>query len=99
MKKDLPRVFANTIDKKINNTQEIFYENQSSSEKKSLNEIIRTINEIFNSPNHVYKSTCYITINGVEEKKVIVGKNANSLFTLEGDVINIREIEDIKKRI
>lgn len=100
MKNELPKVYANNISKKLNNTQELFYGNRNErlTSNLSTNEIIKKINEIFNSPNHVYKSTVLITINGKEEEKVIVGKNSNSLFTLEGEVININFINDIKKR-
>ena len=99
MKKELPKVYANSISKQFNNTQELYYGSRNHNDSQiSLNDIIKKINEIFNSPNHVYKSTVLININGREEEKVIVGKNSNSLFTLEGEIIGINSIHDIKKR-
>ena len=99
MKKELPRVYVNNISKKFKNAQETFYENEENrSYKLSLSEIMKKINDIFKSPNHVYKSKVIITINGKEEEKVIVGKRNDSNFTLDGVVININSISDIKKR-
>ncbi len=99
MKNELPKVYANNISKQFTNTQELFYGTRNEIKPKlSLNEVLKKINEIFSSPNHVYKSTVLITINGIEKEKIIVGKNNNSLFTLEGEIININSISDIKKR-
>lgn len=101
MKNELPKVYANNINKKFNNTQDLFYgleNNRNISEKLSFNDLIKKINEIFNSPNHVYKSKVLVTINGKEEEKTIVGKNENSLFTLDGEVISLNSIWNIKKR-
>ena len=101
MKNDLPKVYANNINKKFNNTQELFYGLESArdnNEKLSFNDLIKKINAIFNSPNHVYKSKVILTINGKAEEKIIVGKNENSLFTLDGEVINLSNVWDIKKR-
>lgn len=101
MKSELPKVYANNINKKFNNTQELFYGlemNRNNNERLSFDELIKKINQIFNSPNHVYKSKVLVTINGKEEEKTIVGKNENSLFTLDGEVISLNSIWNIKKR-
>lgn len=98
MEKDLPNVYANPFDKKINNVQEIFYGNKIQAEKKiNLKEIMTKINQIFNSFNHVYKSQVLITDeNGVQEY-TIVGKTNNNLLTIDGKLIKINTIIDIKK--
>lgn len=101
MKNELPKVYANTIKKKLNNTQELFYgleKNRTFEEKISFNDLIKKINQIFNSPNHVYKSEVVLNLKGEEVNKIIVGKNSNNLFTLDGEVINFNDIWDIKKR-
>lgn len=101
MKNELPKVYANTINKKFNNTQELFSsleKNRTLEKKLSFNELIKKINQIFNSPNHVYKSEVVLNIKGDEVNKVIVGKNSNNLLTLDGEMINLNDIWDIKKR-
>lgn len=101
MKNELPKVYANSINKKFTNTQELFYGRENSrsfNERITFNELQKKIKEIFNSPNHVYKSKVYININGKEEEKTIVGKNEKNLFTLEGEIISLNNIWDIKKR-
>ncbi len=93
---ELPKVFANAIDKRINNTQDIYY---SSDRNINTNKdsVIKKINNIFSSSNHVYKSEVRIKMNGKEIIKTIVGKTSNYLITIEGELINIIDIEDINK--
>lgn len=101
MKEKLPKVYANNINKKFNNVQELFYgleNNRNNIKKITIEELTKKLNNIFSSPNHVYKSKVVININGTEEEKLVVGRNSNSIFTLEGEVINLSEIWDIKKR-
>lgn len=100
MDKKLPNVYANEIDKKIDNVQELYYGSLNNEERTySLNEILRKINEIFASSSHVYKSDAIIKTSNGEIIKTIVGKTGNYLITIEGEKINISDILDIKKRI
>jgi len=98
MKKDLPNVFANPLNKNINNAQEVFYsENKKEERTVDTYSVLTKINRIFNSPNHVYKSKVRITTSkGVLEKE-IVGKNGGSLLTLNGESIKIVDIIDIER--
>lgn len=102
MKKDLPNIFANKIEKTINNNkkysvskneEEIITTKQKPIMEKNINQ---KINEIFNSPRYVYKAKVYIKTNDVEMTKQIVGRNGNSLITIENELINISDIKDIK---
>lgn len=100
MKNDLPKVFANNINKKFNNTQELFYglDNRNDNKKLTNEELAKKMNEIFSAPDHVYKSKVLININGKEEEKIIVGRNSSNLFTLDGESISLSNIWNIKKR-
>ncbi|MBQ4583997.1 MAG: hypothetical protein IJA94_03830 [Bacilli bacterium] len=101
MEKKLPKVFANHFNKKLNNTQEIFYGNVNISQSNrsfSLNEIIKKINNIFNSSDHIFKSIVLITTKDGEKEEVIIGKTANSILTMTGKTIRLNEIIDIKKK-
>lgn len=110
MNKRVPKVFANKIDKKINNNVDVYYsskgtitkniekesyiEHQNSLEKLS---IITKINNIFNSPRYVYKADVNIKLNsGTVINKRIVGKNNNELITIENEKIPIESILDIE---
>ena len=96
--KELPKVFENIIDKDIHNTQDIFYSTDRVIRNKNNDEsIIKKINRIFASSNHVYKSLVRITLkNGIIEK-VIVGKTNSDLITIYGELIKITNILDIEK--
>ncbi|MBQ9834232.1 MAG: hypothetical protein IJO33_03470 [Bacilli bacterium] len=101
MEKKLPKVFANAFNKKLNNTQEIFYGNGNNIELNrsfSLNEIIKKINNIFNSSDHIFRSNVLITTKDGEKEEVIIGKTSNSILTMTGESIRLSEILDIKKK-
>ncbi len=91
-----PRVYANPINKKIDNVQDLF---RSDKDSRSINpvDVNKKINEIFASRNHVYKSKVKITLkDGVVEKE-IVGKTNINLLTLDGNLIRITDILDIER--
>ncbi len=96
MKKDLPQVFANAIDKEMHNVQEYYYGNDTRNEVKlNYDEVIKKVEEIFHSPNYVYKINCDIVVNGKNLEKVVVGKTKNGLITMDNEIINFKDIEDI----
>ena len=93
---DKPRVFANPINKKIDNVQDLF---RSDKESRSINpvDVNKKINEIFASRNHVYKSKVRITLKDAVVEKEIVGKTNINLLTLDGNLIRITDILDIER--
>lgn len=96
MRGDLPKVFANKIDKKINNTQDIYYEeNNRSSGLRDSRSVNKKIADIFNSTNFVYKSSVKITTRDRVISKTIVGRRGNYLLTMDNEAIDINEIVDI----
>jgi len=100
MKKDLPSVFANAIDKQFDNVQEVFHVQENRSIKPKITKKVsvdRKISRIFSSPNHVYKSRVLITTdNGVSEE-YIVGRTNGILLTIDGKRIMIHEILDLEE--
>lgn len=97
MNKELPKVFANKIDKKINNSQDIFYEEEKKGEINDVRNIGRKISDIFNSSNFVYKSKVRITTYDKTFTKTIVGRKNNYLLTMDNEAINIDNILDIEQ--
>ncbi|MEG0794624.1 MAG: hypothetical protein RSF02_00910 [Bacilli bacterium] len=93
----LPNVFANPINKEINNVQEMFYGKENRNIKHNGLSINTKINNIFRSKEHVYKSKVRITFIGGVEEEVIVGKTNLNLLTMEGKLIRITDILDIER--
>ena len=93
---DKPKVFANPINKKIDNVQDLF---RSDKDNRSINpvDINKKINEIFASPNHVYKSKVHITLKDKSIDTEIVGKTNINLLTLDRNLIKITDIVDIER--
>ena len=99
--KDLPKVFQNNVDKKFNNNSSVYY---SSNDNRSLNieevkdnrTILQKINEIFSSPNYVYKANVEISLKDKKVTKRIIGRNKDFLITMDNTLIPISDIVDIK---
>jgi len=99
--KDLPKVFQNNVDKKFNNNSSVYYssnDNRSSNieEVKDNRTILQKINEIFSSPNYVYKANVEITLKDKKVTKRIIGRNKDFLITMDNTLIPISDIIDIK---
>ena len=96
----LPNVYANPIDKRINNVQENYYSLRSSNiiKKNSEREINKKIDQIFASSSHISKSRVLITIDSEVKEVDIIGKSNNNLLTMDGSLIKISDIFDIKKK-
>ncbi len=95
--KELPSVFANPIKKELNNVQSAYYDGKDRDIEVNPRMINKKINEIFASSNHVYKSKVKISFKDHEEEHVLVGKTNLNLLTMEGKLIKITDIIDIKK--
>ena len=96
--KELPKVFHNKIDKKINNNRNVFYSNNTYEEDRSIDTrtVLQKINEIFSSPNYVYKANVEITLKDKKVTKRIIGRNKNYIITMDNDLIPINDIVDIR---
>ncbi len=97
MDRNLPKVYANPINKALNNNKDIFYSSNRETRELRKEDIPRKINEIFASPSHVYKSKVRITTQNSDFDAVIVGKKGEQLLTLSGENINIGDILNIEK--
>lgn len=105
MDKKLPKVFANTISKELNNNERVYYEKNEDVKKEAkpkkkvsnnLN-INQKINKIFGSSKYVYKADVKITFkDGNTLNKKIIGRNKNELITMENELIDISLISDIE---
>ena len=97
MKKDLPRVYANPIDKDIRNNNDIYYGRNEEIRNSTKVNVYEKINQIFASPHHEYKSNVLIKTKNGEIKTTIVGKSGNYLLSLNGEKINMIDIVDIER--
>ncbi len=95
--KDLPRVTPGKISDNLHNAQDLFYGNERNAIQQDSLSIIKKINEIFSSSHHVYKSRVDITLKDKVVEKTIVGKTSTDLITIDGELIKIIDILDIKK--
>ena len=94
-----PKVFKNTINKKINNNKNVFYSKNKEvldNEKKDKKNVVQKINEIFASPNYVYKANVKIKTKDEVLTKRIIGRNKDYIITMDNSLIPIKDIIDIK---
>ena len=96
--KELPKVFHNRIDKKFDNNRNVYYSNNTYDEERSVDTrtVLQKINDIFSSPNYVYKANVEITLKDKKVTKRITGRNKNYIITMDNDLIPITDIVDIK---
>ena len=101
--KELPKVFHNQINKKINNNELIYYGNENKKEnveqknqEKDKKTVLQKINEIFSSPNYIYKSNVEIFLKDKKISKKIIGRNKDYIITMDNELIKINDIIDIK---
>ena len=94
---DKPKVFKNTINKSINNNKKVFYSKSKQKEKiDDSRNVIQKINDIFTSPNYVYKANVKIKTNNDIITTRIIGRNKDYIITMDNKLIPIKDIIDIK---
>ncbi len=92
MDKNLPRVFANPLSKKINNQKEFFYGNNI----RNNTLVSEKLAKIFKPSNFIYKKDVVITTSKGVFNKTIIGYTKNKLLTKDNQAININDILDIE---
>ena len=101
MEKKLPKVFANTIEKELNNNERVYYDRGEVKEEKVESKtnisseftINQKINKIFGSSRYVYKADVKIKLNdGNTVDKKIIGRNKNELI-----IEHTQEVPEYKK--
>lgn len=101
MAKELPKVFHNKINKDFKNNKNYFYsanqENEPTKKNKKEISIRSKINNIFSSPNYIYKANVKITLPDKTINTRIIGRNKNYLITMDNETILIDNIIDIEK--
>lgn len=103
MEKKIPKVFANKIDRKIENNEIYSYTRNNEDFKDDISkednlDINSKINNIFKSKDYIYKVDVNIKLkDGVVSKRVI-GKKNGYLITMDNELIKIDDILDISIR-
>ena len=96
MKKDLPSVFSNPIEKEIKNNTEYYYGSLNSNREVKEKNIMQEINHIFASKDFVYKKQIRVTTIDNSFDVTLVGRNSSSLLTFDNKSIPISSITDIE---
>lgn len=95
--KELPKVFQNNINKDFKNNSNVFYSSERNIEENIDNRnVLQKINDIFSSPNYVYKANVEIVLKDKTVNKRIIGRNKNYIITMDNELIPITDIVDIK---
>ena len=95
--KELPKVFKNNINKDFKNNSNVFYSSERNIEENIDNRnVLQKINDIFSSPNYVYKANVEIVLKDKTVNKRIIGRNKNYIITMDNELIPITDIVDIK---
>lgn len=94
--REIPKVFANKIEKKINNNDTYSVtKNEEENIRNYTIDVSKKINDIFKSPRYVYKANVDIKLKNETIKRKIIGKKNNNLITIDNELIPISDIIDI----
>lgn len=102
MDKKIPKVYANKIEREVGNNDKIYYGSSREATTKPTNKLDSNLNinqkisQIFGSSRYVYKADVLITLKDRKVSKKIIGRNVNSLITIDNELINISDIVDIE---
>jgi len=96
MKKDnFPKVFANEITKKIDNSQEFATVDERNEKPLTKIELDKKISNIFKSDKYIYKIKVNVITNTGTKELTLVGKNNLGLITIDNEIIKYDTILDI----
>lgn len=100
--KELPKMYQNKINKKINNIQKVYnsYDDRNVTDKKkkySSISVEKKIDNIFSSYDYVYKADVIIETDSETLRKRIVARDKNNVITIDNEYIPISIIRDIYK--
>lgn len=97
MERNIPSVTKVPIEKKLNNSMEVFYGKLNDRTVKNSDnyDVAKKINKIFASSDYVYKKNVVITTSNGELHTTIIGKTGGYLLTSNNDKILITDIIDI----
>ena len=93
---ELPKVFANPIEKDFKNTQKIYEGDIKDRTLEKQIPLQQKINNIFFAKDFIYKKKVIITTIDGKKEKIIVGKTKDTLLTMNGEKIKINDIYDIE---
>lgn len=100
MKKEIPKIFVNKINNKIDNNKEVYYSYLDKSDNNIINELNeydlqRKIDNLFRTRDFIYKKKFHIKTKYEENDYYIISKSYDYLLTIDGKRIMINDIIDI----
>lgn len=94
MDKDLPNIYKGTVNNSNNQDKSILGETLEVKENKDVK---KNIKKILTSKDFLYKAEVLITLKDNSKiKKTIIGSNNNSLITIDDELIDINNIQEIE---
>ena len=95
------KMYRCEVNKKFNNNQSIYssynYHDDNTFKLQDLNDIRKKINNLFESPNFIYRTKVNLVINNQILSKKVIGLYNNNLVTIDNEQIPINLIQDIYK--
>lgn len=89
----LPKVFANPINKNINNEQTNYRSYKDYSNREGISNL--DVDRILNSNKHIFRSKVRILLNDNYVKKTIISRNGDYIITIDNEKIPIKNIKSI----
>lgn len=108
MKKELPKMYQTRINKVVPSIQKVYSTLDTRHEVSEVKEEItgtryssisieKKIDNIFNSPDYVYKADVTIVTDTETLRRRVIARNRNNIITINNEYIPISIIRDIYK--
>ena len=95
------KMYRCEVNKKFNNNQSFYssyyHHDDNTFKLQDLNDIRKKINNLFESPNFIYRTKVNLVINNQILSKKVIGLYNNNLVTIDNEQIPINLIQDIYK--
>lgn len=92
MNKELPNIFANSIDKEIKNVQETYFGNN-----RDGNSVLEVLDRLNDSSKYIFRKSVEIVTSSGRSIEKIALMTREYLLTLSNKKINIKDIKSIKE--
>lgn len=98
--KKLPKIYQNSLDKKIRNNKVVSYVKKENvnMQKNSKDDIYSTLDDIFSGIGYSYNIPVIIKTSDKVYDTSLVVRTDNNIVTLDNEVISIDDIVSIKRK-
>lgn len=95
--KELPKIYKNKINKKINHSSTVYYSGMNSYEKEKI-DVLSFLDNLFREGGHIFNKALLIKTKDKVYDTAIISRSGDYIYTLSDEKILIKDILSIEKK-